>query len=112
MFDPRAQGTQPSALAAPGMLRSHYAPGALLRLNTTPEPGEAFLAFGATPRFAGPTRNLSPQGDLHEAARNLFSMLHELDASEAATIAVAPRTSAVPATSRVESDRSEKNTVR
>ncbi|MNL88625.1 SUA5 domain protein [compost metagenome] len=35
-------------------------------------------------------RNLSESGDLHEAARNLFSMLHELDATGAPMIAVAP----------------------
>jgi L-threonylcarbamoyladenylate synthase len=79
-----------AAIAAPGMLRSHYAPGALVRLNTTPQPGEAYLAFGAASAFAGPVRNLSPSGDLHEAARNLFAMLGELDASGAPTIAVAP----------------------
>jgi L-threonylcarbamoyladenylate synthase len=71
------------------MLLSHYAPRAGVRLNTTPRPGEAWLAFGASSPWDGPTRNLSPSGDLHEAARNLFSMLHELDASDATTIAVA-----------------------
>ncbi|MEO8683608.1 MAG: L-threonylcarbamoyladenylate synthase [Devosia sp.] len=81
---------QDAAIAAPGMLLSHYAPRAAVRLNTAPRPGEAFLAFGPAPSWTGPTRNLSLSGDLHEAARNLFSMLHELDASEAPTIAVAP----------------------
>ena len=80
---------QDAAIAAPGMLLSHYAPRAAVRLNTAPQPGEAFLAFGPVSSWAGPTRNLSPSGDLHEAARNLFSMLHELDASGAAAIAVA-----------------------
>ncbi|MDB5528944.1 MAG: threonylcarbamoyl-AMP synthase [Devosia sp.] len=79
-----------SAIAAPGMMLSHYAPSAGVRLNTVPEAGEAYLAFGDAAGFTGPTRNLSPSGDLHEAARNLFSMLHELDASGAAMIAVAP----------------------
>jgi L-threonylcarbamoyladenylate synthase len=79
-----------AAVAAPGMLASHYAPNALMRLNAEPRGGEAYLAFGASPDFAGPTRNLSPAGDLHEAARNLFSMLHELDAVGAPMIAVAP----------------------
>ncbi len=74
------------AIAAPGMLASHYAPNAKLRLNaTSPRPGEAYLGFGS----GQATLNLSPTGDLREAARNLFSMLHELDAS-AAAIAVAP----------------------
>ena len=79
-----------AAISAPGMLLSHYAPNAHMRLDTAPGPGEAFLAFGAAPAFAGPTRNLSETGDLHEAARNLFAMLHELDAVGASTIAVAP----------------------
>jgi L-threonylcarbamoyladenylate synthase len=77
-------------VAAPGMLASHYAPNALMRLNTAPRAGEAFLAFGDVPDFGGPMRNLSATGDLHEAARNLFSMLHELDAAGAGMIAVAP----------------------
>jgi L-threonylcarbamoyladenylate synthase len=77
-------------ISAPGMLLSHYAPNAHMRLETTPQPGEAYLAFGETPAFPGEVRNLSPSADLHEAARNLFSMLHELDATGAKTIAVAP----------------------
>lgn len=79
-----------AAVTAPGMLVSHYAPNALLRLNAEPREGEAYLAFGNAAAFAGPMRNLSRAGDLHEAARNLFSMLHELDAAGASMIAVAP----------------------
>lgn len=79
-----------AAISAPGMLASHYAPNALMRLNTEPQPGEAYLAFGKPAEFSGPMRNLSRSGDLHEAARNLFSMLHELDAEGARMIAVAP----------------------
>jgi L-threonylcarbamoyladenylate synthase len=75
-----------AAIAAPGMLASHYAPNATLRLDAErAEPGEAWLGFGPGPAGA----NLSPSGDLREAARNLFAMLHRLD--EGATrIAVAP----------------------
>jgi L-threonylcarbamoyladenylate synthase len=79
-----------AAISAPGMLLSHYAPNAHMRLDTAPHAGEAFLAFGASDGFHGTTRNLSETGDLHEAARNLFAMLHELDATGATTIAVAP----------------------
>lgn len=79
-----------AAISAPGMLLSHYAPNAHMRLDTRPQPGEAWLAFGAPARFDGPMRNLSESGDLREAARNLFSMLHELDAAGAGTIAVSP----------------------
>lgn len=78
-----------AAVTAPGMLASHYAPNASMRLDADPRPGEAFLAFGEMPDFVGPTRNLSQSGDLREAARNLFSMLHELDAEGAGVIAVA-----------------------
>ncbi|UJW85328.1 L-threonylcarbamoyladenylate synthase [Devosia sp. SL43] len=79
-----------AAISAPGMLVSHYAPNALLRLNAEPRDGEAYLAFGPAPAFDGVSRNLSANADLHEAARNLFSMLHELDALGVGTIAVAP----------------------
>ena len=79
-----------AGVAAPGMLASHYAPNALMRLNAEPRDGEAYLAFGDAPDFGGPMRNLSEGGDLREAARNLFAMLHELDAAGAGVIAVAP----------------------
>jgi L-threonylcarbamoyladenylate synthase len=71
---------------APGMLASHYAPNAEMRLDAEAQrDGEVYLGFGTR----NGTLNLSPSGDLHEAARNLFSMLHELDES-ASRIAVAP----------------------
>ena len=71
---------------APGMLASHYAPKARLRLNAdTARTGEALLGFGAAP---GATLNLSPRGDLVEAAANLFSHLRALDAGGAKAIAV------------------------
>lgn len=87
---PVALAEHNAEIAAPGMLLSHYAPEAHIRLDTLPNPGEAWLAFGPSADFSGPTRNLSPSGDLREAARNLFSMLHELDATGTQTIAVAP----------------------
>ena len=75
-----------AAIASPGMLASHYAPNATLRLDaSSPQPGEAYLAFGP----GQGTLNLSPSGDLREAARNLFAMLHQLDAT-ARVIAIAP----------------------
>ncbi len=74
---------------APGMLASHYAPKAGVRLDaTSPRDGEALLAFGPAPEFSGTTFNLSPRGDLIEAAANLFSHLRALDASGAKNIAV------------------------
>jgi L-threonylcarbamoyladenylate synthase len=88
---PLAVAAQATAVTAPGMLASHYAPNAKLRLDAAePRPAEAYLAFGPEPTaVVAPLRNLSIAGDLREAARNLFSMLHELDAL-ADAIAVAP----------------------
>ena len=74
---------------APGMLASHYAPKARLRLDAEAAgAGEALLAFGAAPAATGVTLNLSPRGDLIEAATNLFSHLRALDASGVKSIAV------------------------
>ena len=74
---------------APGMLSSHYAPKAAVRLNAgAPREGEALLAFGKAPAHKGATLNLSLRGDLVEAAANLFSHLRTLDASGARHIAV------------------------
>ncbi len=80
---------------APGMLASHYAPRALLRMNAVAvAPGEALLAFGTTlPKGAADARlilNLSVRGDLVEAAANLFNFLRELDSAGVDSIAVAP----------------------
>ncbi len=80
---------------APGMLASHYAPKAELRLDAdSVDAGEALLAFGPVlppgAEMAPAVLNLSPRGDLVEAAANLFSHLRTLDASGAAVIAVMP----------------------
>jgi L-threonylcarbamoyladenylate synthase len=76
--------------ASPGMLARHYAPTAGLRLEAHEvRPGEALLAFGPdVPDHVGPMINLSPTGDLVEAAANLFAALRNLDASGTAAIAV------------------------
>ena len=80
---------------APGMLASHYAPRTQLRLNAERvEAGEALLAFGpnAVPGVDAATAamNLSPRGDLAEAAANLFGYLRTLDTKGARGIAVMP----------------------
>jgi L-threonylcarbamoyladenylate synthase len=92
---PASAAAEADAPLAPGMLASHYAPRTRLRLNATDvRPGEVLLAFGAPPAGASlpadRVRNLSPRGDLIEAAANLFSHLRALDALGATTIAVVP----------------------
>jgi L-threonylcarbamoyladenylate synthase len=76
------------AKRSPGRLARHYAPNAPVRLDArAPEPGEAWLSFG--PGAPGPY-NLSPTGDLREAAANLFAYLRAADRTGPAGIAVAP----------------------
>jgi L-threonylcarbamoyladenylate synthase len=73
-------------ITAPGQMLSHYAPRARLRLDATgPDAGEVMLGFGPMPCDV----NLSPSGDLREAAARLFDCLHHLDAS-GKPIAAAP----------------------
>lgn len=75
---------------SPGQLESHYAPALPLRLDARDaKPDEAFLAFGPdAPAGARVTLNLSPPGNLVEAAAHLFAMLRQLDASGCRAIAV------------------------
>ncbi len=87
-LDARADET----INAPGLLASHYAPKARLRLDAaTIEKDDAILDFGG--RFADVQQasfDLSPTGNLKEAAANLFAFLRALDATGADVIAVAP----------------------
>lgn len=86
---------------SPGLLLKHYAPSVPVRMNAVDlEPGEALLAFGSD-KFMGikgggaakdlpddMRKNLSEEGDLHEAAAHLFAMLRALDKPEHKGIAV------------------------
>jgi L-threonylcarbamoyladenylate synthase len=77
---------------APGQLSSHYATSSPLRLNAVSVlPGELFLGFGSLPpdvtEAAG---NLSPAGDLTQAAAHLYGELRRLDILAQQGIAVAP----------------------
>jgi L-threonylcarbamoyladenylate synthase len=90
-----APADEGEAPLAPGQLASHYAPRASLRLGAqSVADGEALLAFGpalpAGAENAARMLNLSPRGDLIEAAANLFSHLRALDAAGARAIAVMP----------------------
>jgi len=90
---PLAEATVATGPArSPGLRASHYAPRLPLRLGARrARADEALLAFGEeVPGGAAETLNLSPAGDLAEAAANLYDMLHRLDRPEFAAIAVAP----------------------
>ena len=94
-----ATGLEPELVAeiagqptAPGQLTSHYAPSLPVRHGADRAAAdEALLAFGpAPPEGAAVTLNLSPAGDLVEAAANLFDMLRRLDRTDLRAIAVMP----------------------
>ena len=94
--DAEMGGSREAPVAAPGMLSRHYAPGTAVRLNdgrTPPPSGSrvARLVFGRPAAEeglrAGPgggdalwVEDLSPAGDLREAAARLYAALRRLDA--------------------------------
>ncbi len=81
-------GDSEGAPHSPGRLPKHYAPERPLRMDAVAaRDGEALLGFGGTP---GAALDLSPGGDLVEAAANLFAMLRALDRPPYTGIAVAP----------------------
>ena len=87
--------TGSAIIEAPGMLQSHYAPRKPLRMDATgATSGDAVITFAGR-RFAGDqdallVLDLSPSGDLQEAAAKLFDHLQTADASAASKIVVAP----------------------
>jgi L-threonylcarbamoyladenylate synthase len=87
--------TAGAAIEAPGMLASHYAPAAAVRLNAVDvKPGEVLIRFGgiAMPGEANAALvlDLSPSANLREAAANLFAYMKRADASGATIIAFGP----------------------
>lgn len=79
------------ARRSPGRMARHYAPQAPVRLDVSaPEADEAYLAFGPGAPEGPRVFNLSPTGDLAEAAANLFSYLRAADRTAPRAIAVAP----------------------
>jgi len=81
-----AEAATSGKIEAPGQLASHYAPAKPLRLNaSSAEADEYLIGFGDVAGDA----NLSPSGNLVEAAALLFDLLHHADASEKSRIAVA-----------------------
>jgi L-threonylcarbamoyladenylate synthase len=86
-FAPMLEASGSGRIEAPGQLRSHYAPAKPLRLDAgAARSDEWLIGFGAV---AGDD-NLSPSGDLDEAAARLFEALHRADGEDPLRIAVAP----------------------
>jgi L-threonylcarbamoyladenylate synthase len=73
---------------SPGRLTTHYAPDAPVRIDAgAARAGEILLGFG--PGSGDPRWSLSPDGDLREAAANLFRLLREADRRHPTGIAIA-----------------------
>ena len=84
-------GADPAAPRSPGQLASHYAPRLPLRLDVTEaRPGKRCSSSARHASGFAEVLNLSPDGDLAEAAANLFAMLRRLDRPEFTGIAVMP----------------------
>lgn len=69
----------PDKPSAPGQLLKHYAPAMPMRINVMEadvKPDEFFIGFGAVNNAQ---LNLSPTGDLQEAAANLFAFMREAE---------------------------------
>ena len=63
---------------APGLMDSHYAPKALIALNSIAEPGEGFLALSKFQTPVGAIRLASPSS-LEQYARDLYLALRSAD---------------------------------
>ncbi|MEQ1494365.1 MAG: L-threonylcarbamoyladenylate synthase [Novosphingobium sp.] len=88
---PPLDGKTHAKIEAPGQLASHYSPGKPIRLNAeAAAAGEFLIGFGAVDGAV----NLSPAGDLAEAAARLYACLHLAAAAAESRIAVAPIPSA------------------
>jgi L-threonylcarbamoyladenylate synthase len=84
------QAAKADAHRSPGRMVLHYAPDAPVRLDVeSAQPGEAYLTFAEAAEGQG-VFNLSPAGDLEEAAANLFAYLRAADRTRPTAIAVAP----------------------
>lgn len=73
---------------SPGLLKSHYAPKKKLLFNPVNKIADGAVAVIAFDKYVEgyPEENqvlLSPAADIHEAARNLFSVMRQLDKSDA-----------------------------
>ena len=77
---------------SPGQQKKHYAPNLPIRINVSEVlDNEALLNFGNNKLKSNIIElNLSPKGNLKEAANNFYDYLHKLDNSKCKGIAVAP----------------------
>jgi L-threonylcarbamoyladenylate synthase len=65
-------------IKAPGLMDSHYAPKAIISLNSNPAPGEGFLAMSEFQTPVGAIRLASPNS-IEQYARELYLALRSAD---------------------------------
>ena len=66
-------------LRSPGLLKKHYSPGIPIKLNCKKTDGKAaFIVFGKKYKKARNLFNLSRNGSLKEAAKNLYKTLRKI----------------------------------
>ena len=85
------QNLKNKTIISPGQLTKHYSTNTPIRMNAKKQlKGEAFLSFGKSRSIKHDNLNLSSNGNLEEAAHNLFDYLIQLDKLNKTKIAVSP----------------------
>ena len=68
-----------SEIRSPGMLKKHYSPGIPIIIGKKPiSQGHAYIVFGKTYKKNKNYFNLSKNGNLKEAATNLYKIMREI----------------------------------
>ena len=76
-------------IKSPGQLKLHYSPGIPVKINTLrSKKNEAIIGFGKTFKRKKNHFNLSKNGNLHEAANNLYKILRKIKNSGFKSIVV------------------------
>ena len=79
----------PSKISSPGQFKLHYSPGIPIRLNSKPiKDQEAYLLIRKEKKMKKNYYFLSKNGDLKEAAKNLYSTLRKIKKDNYKSIAV------------------------
>ena len=86
-----ATGSNKSAIKAPVLLQSHYAPKAKVFLSTTPNLGDGFIALADVQTPSGAIRLASPK-DTKEYAQILYKALRLADTKQLPNVIVIPPT--------------------
>jgi L-threonylcarbamoyladenylate synthase len=80
---------KPSKISSPGQLRLHYSPGIPIRLNAKKTKiNEAFLLIKKEKKHKSNYYYLSKNGNLKEAAKNLYSTLRKIKKKKYRSIAI------------------------